>query len=316
MKCLYSRLSRIRLPQTGAVYGIIVLVIFYSLCTNQFFTIDNFTNIIRQASVLCTITICSFLAMLTHQVDLSVGALAGLTSVVAALLINSNVPFVLALIIACSVGVAIGLINGFLIAYTKVAPFIITLGTQSIALSVGQVIAGRTIRIESTFFEWLGKGTLWFIPIPAIVAISLYFLFSYILHNRPYGTHLYAVGGSEEAAWASGINVRRIKISVFTINGLLVSIAGFILAARLGSANPSQGMGLELDGICASVLGGTSLMGGRGSIWGALLGALAISILKNGLNMIGLSPAMQMMVIGFILILILSIDVFRRREGK
>lgn len=314
MKNINKFTSQIRLPQTGAVYGIVVLIIFFSLFTHNFFTVPNFTNVIRQAAVLSIITICSFLALLTHQTDLSVGAIAGLAGVLATKFMEQGMSLILSCFLSAGVCIIMGLISGVLIGYTKIAPFIITLGMMGIAESIGMVISKGTVQIKSEAFIWLNNGNLWFIPISALITISLYLIFNFILNSRPYGTHLYALGGREESAWASGINVKLLKVSIFTINGLLASIAGFILAARLMSANPSQGIGLELDGITAAVLGGTALSGGKGTIWGALLGAIALSILRNGLNMIGLSSALQMMVIGFILILIIAIDVLRREK--
>jgi ribose/xylose/arabinose/galactoside ABC-type transport system permease subunit len=143
------------------------------------------------------------------------------------------------------------------------------------------------------------------------VAIGIYAVMSVFLYKRPFGTYLYAIGGSEETSIASGINVRSIKTRVYVLNGLFASIAGIILASRLGSANPSQGIGLELDGIAAAVLGGTSLSGGKGRVWGVFFGAVTMSILRNGLNMVGLPMALQVIVVGLILIAILSFDTLR-----
>ena len=317
MKNMKISISNIKLPKTGAVYGFVILTIFFSIMTNKFITVSNMANIVRQASVSCIITICSFLAVLTRQTDLSVGAVAGLTAVVTALAMNKGVGILPACLIGIAIGLIIGIFNGVLIGYTKVAPFIITLGTMTIAQSIGIVLSNaNTVPINSNNFIWLGEGNLFgMIPVPAVIALLFFILFSFILKQRPYGTHLYAVGGREESALASCINVKRIKVSVFSINGMLAAIAGFILAARLGSANPSQGMGLELDGICGAVLGGASLSGGKGSIWGALLGAITLAILRNGLNIIGISSAIQMMTIGAIMILILMIDTLRSKVG-
>lgn len=306
--------SRLRWPQTGAVYGIVGLIICFSLMSDRFFTAANFENIIHQAAVICIIAICSFQAVLTKQMDLSVGGIAGFAGVIAVQLFNGGMPLAFVYLICIAVGLAFGLFNGILAGYTKISPFIITLGTMGIAESLGMVVSGGTLRASSETFTWLDTGSLWIIPIPALIVMVLYLILSFVLKTRPYGIKMYAVGGREESAWASGINVKKIKMSVFINNGMLSAVAGLLLASRLNSANPSQGIGLELDGICSAVLGGTALTGGRGSIWGALLGALALSILRNGLNMIGLSSALQMMVIGFILILILTIDVLRRGE--
>ena len=177
------------------------------------------------------------------------------------------------------------------------------------------VLQGGTIHIPYENFKLLSEGNILYIPIPALLVAALYIAMNYILKHRKYGTYLYAVGGKEDAAWTSGINVKGMKLSVYLINAVLAACAGFIYAARLSAANPSQGNGLELNGICAAVLGGIVLGGGRGNVFGALLGAIAISILRNGMNMLGFRILTQMMVIGFILIVILALDV-AKKEAK
>jgi ribose/xylose/arabinose/galactoside ABC-type transport system permease subunit len=221
-----------------------------------------------------------------------------------------------AVICGIAIGGLAGLINGVMAGLTTIPPFIITLAMMSISQSAGMVLRTATVQIDNAAFQWFSGGRVGFIPFPAILVLVLYLIFWYILRFRRYGTYLYAVGGKEEAALTAGINVKLVKVSVFLINGIITGVAGIMLASRVSSANPSNGMGLELDGICAAVLGGTALTGGRGSIFGALLGAIAMSLLRNGMNMMGLRLVTQKLVIGIVLLIILIMDVLRRRDKK
>jgi ribose transport system permease protein len=151
------------------------------------------------------------------------------------------------------------------------------------------------------------------VPLSAILALACYAVFGWLLKRTALGTHIYAIGGNEEAAILAGIPVHKIKTLVYTLNGALAAFAGLILASRLGSANPSQGIGIEFDGIAAAVVGGTSLAGGRGNVWGTFMGAVIIAVLRNGLNMAGLPMALQMVIVGLIMVAVLTLDTLRRR---
>lgn len=304
-----------KLPSSGAIYGIILFVLCFSLVIPNYFTLHNISNIARQSAVLCFISMCSCLAILTNQTDLSCGAISSFAACVAAKAMNGGCSVLVGCLIGLLAALAIGAINGVLAGYTEIPTFIITLATMNIAESLGMVLQGGTIHIPYESFKLLSEGNILYIPIPALLVAALYIAMNYILKHRKYGTYLYAVGGKEDAAWTSGINVKRMKLSVYLINAVLAACAGFIYAARLSAANPSQGNGLELNGICAAVLGGIVLGGGRGNVFGALLGAIAISILRNSMNMLGFRILTQMMVIGFILIVILALDV-AKKEAK
>ena len=303
-----------KMPSSGAVYGILLFVICFFLVIPNYFTLHNMSNIARQSAVLCFISMCSCLAILTNQTDLSCGAISSFAACVAAKAMNGGCSIVIGCLLGLMAALVIGVINGLLAGYTEIPTFVITLATMNIAESLGMVLQGGTIHIPYENFKLLSEGNILYIPIPALLVAVLYITMNYILKHRKYGTYLYAVGGKEDAAWSSGINVKRMKMSVYLINAALAACAGFIYAARLSAANPSQGNGLELNGICAAVLGGIVLGGGRGNVFGALLGAIAISILRNGMNMLGWRILTQMMVIGFILIIILALDVTRKEE--
>ena len=308
------------LPQNAALYAIIIFVIVFSSRSAGYLTLDNATNLFRQVSVFCIITLASFLAILTHQTDLSVGTVASLTSVIVALLIQQGQPIIVAVLAGYVVGILFGALNGLLIGFTNIAPFIITFGTMSMAESIGIIITNaNTVPIKNESFLQLSKFEIFgFLPVCVLLMFIIYIVAWYVMNKRRFGTALYAIGGNEEAAKATGINVKMHKFTVYIINGVLATTAGLILAARVGTTNPSIGVGLEFEGICGAVLGGTALSGGRGSVGGAFLGAMAIAILKNGFNILGLKSGYQMIAIGSIIILILVMDavVAMRKEAQ
>ena len=186
---------------------------------------------------------------------------------------------------------------------------------MNIASSIALVLNNGTLSVSHSVLEAFNTVRLVVIPFPALLVFLLILVFFWILKYRRYGTALYAVGGKEEAALTAGINVRWVKMSAYLIGGSLAGLAGVIYSVRLSAANPTQGSGLELDAICAAVLGGTALTGGQGSIWGAYLGALAIFILRNGMNLMGVRTIEQLTVIGFVLIVVLAFDVYNRRKA-
>lgn len=313
-------LKKIRafLPQNAALYAIVVFVFIFTARSQGYLTLSNAINLFRQASVFSIITLASFLAILTHQTDLSVGTVASLTSVIMALLIQRGVPLVVAVIGGLCIGILFGALNGLLIGFTNIAPFIITFGTMSMAESIGIIITNaNTVTIKNENFLQLSKHEIFgFLPVCVLLMFIIYIIVWYVMNKRRFGTALYAIGGNEEASKASGINVKMHKFTVYIINGVLATIAGMILAARVGTTNPSIGVGLEFEGICGAVLGGTALSGGRGSVGGAFLGAIAIAILKNGFNILGLKSGYQMIAIGAIIIAILVMDsIVAMRKG-
>lgn len=308
--------KKIRLPKTGAIYAIILFSVFYSvLLHGQYLTLNNIVNVLRQSSTLCILTIAAFLTILTHQIDLSIGYVASLSGVVMGMMMQAGYPLVICILAAVLSGTAFGALNGVIAGYTTIPPFIITLATMNIAKSVALILNSGTISITAPILKSLNDLQVGFIPFPAILAVILYLFFYWLLKKRRYGTALYAVGGREESALTAGINVKWVKTSVYLIAGTLAGLAGVVYAVRLNSANPTAAAGLELDAICSVVLGGTALTGGQGSIWGAYLGAIAIYMLRNGMNMFGIRIIEQMTVIGIVLILILALDAFNRRKG-
>lgn len=308
--------KKIQLPKTGAIYAIILFAALYSILLHgQYLTLTNIVNVLRQSATLCILTIAAFLTILTHQLDLSIGYVASLAGVVMGMMMQAGYPLAVCILAAVLSGTAFGALNGVIAGFTTIPPFIITLATMNIAKSVALILNSGTLPVDAPVLKMLNDLQIGFVPFPAILAAALYLFFFWVLKKRRYGTALYAVGGREESALTAGINVKWIKASVFLISGSLAGLAGVVYAVRLNSANPTAAAGLELDAICAVVLGGTALTGGRGGIWGAYLGAIAIFMLRNGMNMLGVRIIEQMTVIGIVLILILTFDVFNRRKG-
>jgi ribose transport system permease protein len=298
----------------GSIYAVLALVLLFRFGSAQFLSVSNFLNILQQSSILSIVSIGSFLAILSHGIDLSLGAIVALAGMVSALLMVRGYDVVTACLIALVVSAAAGALNGLLIAYSRVDPFIVTLGAMGTCEGLALVLAnGATIPASNPTFKVLGGGSLLLVPLSALIALASYGLFGFLLKRTALGTHTYALGGNEEAALLSGIQVRPLKILVYSVNGLLAGFAGLVLASRLGAANPSQGIGIEFDGIAAAVVGGTSLAGGRGNVWGTFMGAVIIAILRNGLNMAGLPMALQMVIVGLIMVGVLTLDTLRRK---
>jgi ribose/xylose/arabinose/galactoside ABC-type transport system permease subunit len=299
-----------RIP--GNIYAVGLLLLVFRFASPEFLNLSNLLNIVQQGSILAIVSIGSFLAIVSHGIDLSLGAIVGLAGIVAALAMDAGLGIVPACLLGLLAGAVFGALNGFIIARTYINPFIVTLGMMGIGEGLALVLAkGSTISAGNPIFKVLGGGTVGLLPVAALMAIGCYIIFNFVLKRTALGTHIYAIGGNEEAAILSGINARRIKLVVYSFNGLLAGLAGIVMASRLGAANPSQGIGIEFDGIAAAVVGGASLAGGKGSVWGTLGGAVIIAILRNGLNMAGLPMALQMVILGLILVAIVTIDSLR-----
>ena len=253
-------------------------------------------NLLRQVSINALIAFGMTFVILTGGIDLSVGAILALSSALMAGMMVSGLDPVLAIGFACLIGALLGAVNGAFIAKAKMAPFIATLATMTVFRGLtlvytnGNPITGLS---DSFWFQVFGRGYLLGLPVPAITVIISFVILWCLLHKTPFGRKTYAIGGNEKAALISGINVDRMKILIYALNGLLAALAGAILASRLDSAQPTAGTSYELDAIAAVVLGGTSLSGGRGRIVGTLIGALIIGTLNNGLNLLGVSSFYQ-----------------------
>lgn len=306
-------LSKEWLIEQKSLIALLFLVVVVSFLNPNFFTVDNLLNILRQTSVNAIIAVGMTLVILTAGIDLSVGSVLALCGAFAATLVAMEVPILVAVPTALLAGAALGAISGIIIAKGKVQAFIATLVTMTLLRGVTMVYTdGRPISTGFTdtadTFAWFGTGYALGIPVPVWLMVVVFAGAWYLLNHTRFGRYVYAVGGNESATRLSGINVDRVKIGVYAICGLLAALAGIIVTSRLSSAQPTAGMGYELDAIAAVVLGGTSLMGGKGRIMGTLIGALIIGFLNNALNLLDVSSYYQMIAKAVVILLAVLVD--------
>jgi ribose transport system permease protein len=301
------------LIEQKSLIALIFLIIVVSFLNPNFFTVDNILNILRQTSVNAIIAVGMTLVILTAGIDLSVGSVLALCGAFAASLIAMEVPVLIAVPTALLAGAALGAISGIIIAKGKVQAFIATLVTMTLLRGVTMVYTdGRPISTGFTdtadAFAWFGTGYALGIPVPVWIMVVVFASVWYLLNHTRFGRYVYALGGNESATRLSGINVDKVKVGVYAICGLLAALAGIIVTSRLSSAQPTAGMGYELDTIAAVVLGGTSLMGGKGRIMGTLIGALIIGFLNNALNLLDVSSYYQMIAKAVVILLAVLVD--------
>lgn len=293
----------------GVVVVLIVLIVAMAIATPHFLTTANLVNVLRQVSINAVIACGMTLIIITAGIDLSVGSLVAMASCLAMLTIGATDSDLLGILVGISVGAAGGAFNGVFIAWARVPPFIMTLATLTIFSGIALISTGGAPIIRFTGeFRWLGQGLIFSIPVPVIVMVLVAAAMHVLLTRTAFGAAVYAVGGNEEAARLTGLAVKRVKFLVYVIGGALTGLAAMVLMGRLSSAQPNMGQGFELDAIAAVVLGGTSLMGGRGTIWGTLIGALVIGVLNNGFNLLSIDPYFQLVAKGAIILLAVLLD--------
>ncbi|BCS97042.1 ribose ABC transporter permease [Desulfoluna limicola] len=302
-----------RLIEQKSLIALLVMIVIVSLLNPHFFTLANILNILRQTAVNAIIAVGMTLVILTAGIDLSVGSILALAGAVGASLIAREIPLAISVPAALAVGTALGAASGIIIAKGRVQAFIATLVAMTMVRGLTLVYTdGRPISTGFTdtadAFAFIGTGYLLGIPFPVWLMALTFGAAWYLLNHTRLGRYIYALGGNEEATRLSGINVDRIKITVYAICGFLSAVAGLIITSRLSSAQPTAGAGYELDAIAAVVLGGTSLMGGKGSIMGTLVGALIIGFLNNALNLLDVSSYYQMIAKAVVILLAVLVD--------
>jgi len=309
-----------------AIVGILVLfVLGLSLATGgKFLQAQNLLNVVTQVAAIGIIAIGMTFVIITLGIDLSVGSLLAVAAVVATSLAqipsdtakfpNMSFSLIIPIVAGLAAGAIGGFTNGFLISAFKIAPFIATLGMMSAARGLALIYSdGRPISRLDPGFNFLGQGSIIGIPVPIIIFAVVAVAAHIVLNYTRFGRHVYAIGGNEQAARVSGINIKRATIIIYTLCGLLAGIAGIISAGRIGSGNPQLGTGIELDAITAAVIGGTSFKGGIGTIWGTVIGALIIQSLNTGLVLLGMNDFVQMVVKGAIIIIAVILDERKNR---
>ncbi len=309
-----------RYPALSPGIVLIVSLIVFGIVSPRFFFANNLSLITQQVAVVGTLAIAQTLVILTAGIDLSVGAIMVLSSLVIAQTASQNhVPAVLALVLGLLVGLAAGALNGVLVTRLKLPPFIVTLGTLNVFLAlsllysnsasvIGQDIPALITNTGNTFSVG-GIG----ITYGVVIMLVLYIVMAFIMTQTPWGRHVYAVGDDKESARLAGISVNRVLLSVYVAAGAILAIGAWIQIGRADAASPNAGTDLNLDSITAVVIGGTSLFGGRGTIWGSLLGALIVGVFRNGLALAGLDVLYQTLAVGVLIIVAVSLDQWIRK---
>lgn len=304
-------MNRALLQKLGPLAALLALCIGLAFSGPDFLTVGNLLNVMRQVSINAVIAFGMTLVILLGGIDLSVGSILAVSSVVIADLLQAHCNAGLATLVGVLAGALLGTVNGLIVTKGRVAPFIATLGTMTtlrgfaLVLSNGSPISG----FSSNFFSLVGDGYVaGLVPIPVVWMLVVFAIFWFVMRQTVFGRHIYATGGNAEAAALSGVKTDQVQIWVYTICGATAAMAGVILTSRLDSAQPTAGAGYELDAIAAVVLGGTSLSGGRGWIFGTLVGALLIGVLNNGLNLMGVSSFYQQVIKGGVILLAVLLD--------
>ncbi|RUT28362.1 ABC transporter permease [Arsenicitalea aurantiaca] len=288
--------------RAGVILALVLLVVVASFLSDRFLTVPNLMNVLRQVSIVGILALGMTFVILTAGIDLSVGSILGLSVVIFAGFVDqTSVPLAIAL--GLGAGVLVGTVNGLGVAYAGIPPFIMTLGTLSFARGLSFIYTGGTpVPILDEGFFFIGNGSLLGVPIPSIILIVSLFVCAAVLTFTPFGRSIYGLGSNEDAARLSGVPVNRYKVAVYAISGFFAGLAGLVYSSQLSIGTPIAGQGYELDAIAAVVVGGTSLFGGKGSVFGTFIGTLIIGILANILNLNGVDPFVQQLFKGALIV--------------
>lgn len=295
--------------------GLLVLCVTLWLATPYFATAANLANVAEQSAITGVLAIGMTFVILTGGIDLSVGSLVALAGVITGVVLQRDMPVAVAVVAGLGAAMAAGAINGAMIAHFMLPPFIATLGMMSVARGAALLLSdGRPISGFPESLRRLATGSVVGVPAPVLLMLALYVVAYVVLTRTVVGRHVYAIGSNEEATTLAGIRVGLHKVLVYAISGVSAGVCATLLLARLNTAQPIAGVGYELDAIAAVVIGGTSLLGGSGSVIGTLIGALIMSVLRNGLNLLGVSSYLQQVAIGLVIIVAVVIDMALRRR--
>jgi len=323
-----------QLLRLRALIALAILTVVLSILSPEFLTTGNLSILVKHVAINAILAIGMTFVILSGGIDLSVGSIAGFCGMTAGLLLSRGLvlPFLgvavyphtwFVLVITLAAGMIIGAGNGWLVSRLRVAPFIATLGTMYIGRGAALLMSnGATFpnlagepALGNTGFAWIGAGTMAGLPVPVWLMAALAAVAIFVAARTPFGRHVYAVGGNERAALLSGVRVARTRLRVYVISGFCAALVGAIIAAQLGAAHPATGTTFELNAIAAVVLGGTSLMGGRGTVAGTLIGAFVIGVLADGLVLLGVSEFWQMVVKGLVIVVAVVLDQFQKRSA-
>ncbi|NWA63716.1 ribose ABC transporter permease [Pantoea sp. B9002] len=310
-----SALLKFNLRDAGTLIGLIIIVVTFSFLSPVFFTVPNLLNILQQSSINALIALGMTLVIISGGIDLSVGPTAALSAVLGATMMVAGVPVPVAIMATLGIGALCGVFSGSLIAYAGLQPFIVTLGGLSLFRAIALIYTGGNpvfgIPME---FRSIINSAVFGVPTPIVIVAVIALVLWVVMNKTPLGEYILAVGGNEEAARVAGVPVKRTKVTVYIISGTLASLASLILIGRLGAAEPTIGNLWELDAIAAAAIGGASLMGGKGSIVGTLIGAIILGALRNGLTLLNIQAFYQLLATGLIIIIAMLID--RATRGR
>ena len=295
----------------ATLFILVIFLIAMAFLSDRFFTFKNLTNVGRQISLNAILALGMTLVIISGGIDLSVGGVCALGCCVCAKILNSTGSSLLAIAVVLLIGLAVGAFNGFVVSKTGIAPFIVTLSTVSIIRGITLVMTNESpMPISNAAFKFIGQGTLLGIPFPIYITLILAIITAFVMNKTVFGRYVYAIGGNERSAVVAGIQVKKVKISVYMVSGFLAAFTAIIYTSRLSSGVPSLGDGFEMDAITAAVIGGASLAGGQGHIWGTMIGAVIIGILNNALNLLNINSYFQDIVKGVVVLLAVLFDFF------
>lgn len=309
MKTERKKQFRKFIDKYGILMGLIILIAIMAFASPVFFTANNLLNILKQVSVIGIVSMGMTLIIISGGIDLSVGSILALSAVVSSLYAQGDMPVLYPVILGILVGASIGAINGIITAKGRIAPFIVTLGMMTAARGLALILSnGMPVAGVSETFITLGRGEILGLPVPILIFLIVFLITSVVLKKTKFGRHVYAIGGNEQAALVSGININRTKIMVYIYGGILTGLAGVLLAARVGAGQPNAAVGYELDAIAAVVIGGVSFSGGIGTAGGTLLGVLIIGVINNSLDLLNVQSYYQQIIKGFIIVAAVLLD--------
>ncbi|CAN7284496.1 ABC transporter permease [Mesorhizobium sp. LjRoot246] len=309
-------LRGVSMRDAGTLIGLVVILAVFGALVPGFFAERNLINILQQSSINACLALGMTLVIISGGIDLSVGPTAALSAVISASMMVAGVPFPLAIASGFAIGLACGLVNGVLVAYVGLQPFIVTLGTLSTYRALALIYTGgNPVLGLPASFRAIFNGSLFGLPLAVVIVAFVAVVTWVVLKKTPFGEYLLAVGGNEEAAYIAGVPIARTKIAAYMISGLLAALAAQILIGRLGAAEPILGNLWELDAIAAAAIGGASLMGGKGSVVGTVLGAVILGAMRNGLTLMNVQSFYQLLATGLIILAAMLIDRVTRGRG-
>lgn len=304
----------------GILFVLIVMCFVVSILSEgRFLAFRNIVNVFRQVSITGILAIGATLVLTTGGIDLSVGSVLALAGVISADMAHpdSNYPMIVIILAALLVGMVAGAVNGGLVAFAGAPPFIVTLGMTTAARGLTLLYAkGQPIINFKDSFSFIGQGSWLKIPAPVWILLLVALISGIILHSTRLGRYIFAVGGNEDAAIASGVRVKNVKFFAYVYMGILCGVVGIILASRTNTGAPNAGAGYELDAIAAAVIGGTSISGGKGHIAGTIVGILILGVLSNGLDILNISTYIQQIVKGIVIVLAVLLDIMQTKKSK